>query len=89
MTVAAGSVEDRREPGAVGAAGTLYVRYGKRCLDVVASAAGLIALSPFLIACAVLVRLSSSGPVFYKQIRVGRDGVPFSMLKFRSMRASE
>jgi exopolysaccharide biosynthesis polyprenyl glycosylphosphotransferase len=47
---------------------------------------GLILLSPFLLLVALIVRMESKGPVFYSQIRVGLDGKPFPMLKFRSMR---
>jgi lipopolysaccharide/colanic/teichoic acid biosynthesis glycosyltransferase len=57
----------------------------KRVLDIVASATGLVVLSPFfaLIACAV--RMSGPGPVFFRQTRVGQGGRCFGMLKFRSM----
>ncbi len=58
----------------------------KRTIDVVASALGLIALSPLLLATALAVKLDSKGPVFFKQVRVGRNGRLFGMLKFRSMR---
>lgn len=43
-------------------------------------------LSPLLLACAVLVRRSSPGPVFYRGLRTGRYGIPFRIFKFRSMR---
>jgi exopolysaccharide biosynthesis polyprenyl glycosylphosphotransferase len=58
----------------------------KRIFDLVLSALGLILLSPFLMLVALIVRMESKGPVFYSQIRVGLDGKPFPMLKFRSMR---
>lgn len=58
----------------------------KRLFDIVASAAGLVAVSPVLIATAALVKLSSNGPVLYRQQRVGRYGRNFSLMKFRSMR---
>lgn len=54
-------------------------------MDVVASAAALVALVPAFACCAVLIALDSRGPVFFRQVRVGRNGVPFTMLKFRSM----
>jgi lipopolysaccharide/colanic/teichoic acid biosynthesis glycosyltransferase len=57
----------------------------KRMLDVFIAAAGLILLSPLFIYVAVRVRLSSSGPIFYAQERVGFNGRKFIMLKFRSM----
>ncbi len=58
----------------------------KRIMDVVGSAAGLIVLSPFLLFVAIVVKLESKGPAFYSQERVGLDGKPFPMVKFRSMR---
>jgi Undecaprenyl-phosphate glucose phosphotransferase len=60
----------------------------KRAFDLIASAAGLIVLSPVLFVIAVLVRIDSRGPVFYTQERVGVSGRRFRMLKFRSMRAN-
>ena len=59
----------------------------KRVFDVGVSAAVLVLASPLLLAIAVAVRLSSPGPVFYRQKRVGLDGRRFNMYKFRSMRA--
>jgi exopolysaccharide biosynthesis polyprenyl glycosylphosphotransferase len=59
----------------------------KRVVDVVISAAVLVLLSPFLLMTALLIKLTSgNGPVFYAQERVGLDGKPFMMIKFRSMR---
>ena len=58
----------------------------KRAMDIVGSLLTLILLSPLLIAIALAVKLTSRGPVFYRQPRVGRNGVEFNMLKFRSMR---
>lgn len=58
----------------------------KRAMDVLIGAAGLVLLSPFLLFVALLIKLESRGPVFYSQVRVGLDGMPFPMLKFRSMR---
>ena len=57
----------------------------KRTFDVLASALGLVVLSPLLLAAAVAVRLGSPGPVFYVQQRLGRDFVPFGIIKFRTM----
>ena len=59
----------------------------KRVFDVVFSALILAVLSPFLAALALLVKLTSPGPILYHQERVGLDGKPFQMLKFRTMRA--
>jgi lipopolysaccharide/colanic/teichoic acid biosynthesis glycosyltransferase len=58
----------------------------KRAVDVACSAAGLVLLSPALAAAAVAVKLSSPGPVLFRQARVGLRGRPFRIAKFRSMR---
>jgi exopolysaccharide biosynthesis polyprenyl glycosylphosphotransferase len=58
----------------------------KRSLDVFGSFFGLIFLSPILLLVALAIRLESEGPVFYSQIRMGLDGRPFPIIKFRSMR---
>ena len=58
----------------------------KRMLDIVGSLTLLIVLSPVLALIAVLVKLTSSGPVFFRQDRVGASLKPFTMLKFRTMR---
>jgi lipopolysaccharide/colanic/teichoic acid biosynthesis glycosyltransferase len=55
---------------------------------VVGSALALIALSPVFLILAILVKLSSKGPVFFRQQRIGQYGVPFVFLKFRSMHVS-
>ena len=57
-----------------------------RLLDMVASACGLMVLSPLFLILAIWIKLDSKGPVFYKQVRVGKDGVDFHLYKFRSMR---
>jgi len=58
----------------------------RRALDVVVSAVALALLAPLLAAIAIAVRLASGKPVFFVQQRVGRDGVPFGLIKFRTMR---
>lgn len=58
----------------------------KRSLDIFGSFFGLIFLSPILLLVALAIRLESKGPVFYSQIRMGLDGRPFPIIKFRSMR---
>ena len=58
----------------------------KRGLDVLGSFLGLVFLSPLMLLTAFFIRLESKGPVFYSQIRMGLDGRPFPMVKFRSMR---
>lgn len=57
----------------------------KRLIDVLAALFGLILLSPLLLFIALRVKLSSAGPVFYSQERIGYKGKPFRMFKFRSM----
>lgn len=57
----------------------------KRGMDIVGSAAALVALSPIFLVLAVLVKLTSKGPVFFRQERVGQYGVRFVFVKFRSM----
>jgi lipopolysaccharide/colanic/teichoic acid biosynthesis glycosyltransferase len=60
----------------------------KRFFDILFSAIGLILLAPLLVVLAVAIKKSSSGPVLYRGIRVGRDGELFRMLKFRTMVAN-
>jgi lipopolysaccharide/colanic/teichoic acid biosynthesis glycosyltransferase len=57
----------------------------KRILDSMIAAIGLVVLSPFLVAIAIAVRWSSPGPALYRGLRVGLGGVPFLVLKFRTM----
>jgi exopolysaccharide biosynthesis polyprenyl glycosylphosphotransferase len=57
----------------------------KRLLDLVTSALGLAILSPVILMAALVLKLDSRGPVFFRQWRVGRAGRPFQILKFRSM----
>ena len=58
----------------------------KRAFDVVASGLGLIVLSPLFFILAIWIKLDSKGPVFYRQVRVGRNNKDFRIFKFRSMR---
>ena len=57
----------------------------KRGLDVTASALGLLALTPVFMGIALAIKLDDGGPVFYRQLRVGRNEKPFFILKFRTM----
>ncbi len=57
----------------------------KRLVDIVISIVGLLVLAPFMAAIALLIKLDSPGPVFYRQMRVGLRGHPYMMWKFRSM----
>ncbi len=58
----------------------------KRLFDLVAAGAGLVLLAPLLLALALWIRLDSPGPALFRQVRVGRHGVPFRIHKFRTMR---
>jgi glycosyltransferase len=58
----------------------------KRTFDFLASLFGLLLLSPVILCIAVWVKCDSKGPIFYRQVRVGKDGREFKLLKFRSMR---
>ena len=60
-------------------------RLCKRIFDLLASAIGLILLSPLLLAIAVFIKLKMPGPVLFRQERIGRNGKPFTIFKFRSM----
>ena len=59
----------------------------KRGVDLVASSIGLIILSPALAAIAILIRVTMGTPVLFRQLRPGRHGQPFTILKFRTMSA--
>lgn len=58
----------------------------KRAFDILFSGLGLILLSPLFLIIAIWIKLDSPGPVFYRQVRVGRYGKHFRIFKFRSMR---
>jgi lipopolysaccharide/colanic/teichoic acid biosynthesis glycosyltransferase len=60
--------------------------FWKRVVDIVVSATLLVALGPVMLLTALAVSLNTPGPVFFRQRRIGEDGVEFDMLKFRSMR---
>ena len=69
------------------------VRFAKRCLDIIGSITGLVLFSPIMLATAIAVKLSSPGPVLFRQERIGgttAEGMemPFQMLKFRTMVAN-
>ena len=59
--------------------------FAKRTIDIIGSAAGLFLLSPILAVTALAIRSESSGPAIFKQTRIGENGSPFTMYKFRSM----
>jgi len=78
----------QHQPTVIVAGGPLSFRDRiiKRIFDVLVSVVAIIALSPILLATAIAVKLSSPGPVFFRQVRLGRDARPFRIYKFRSMR---
>ncbi|MBO7459815.1 MAG: sugar transferase [Bacteroidales bacterium] len=63
----------------------VWQQVAKRMFDIIASVLVIVLLSPVYIFTAIMVKRSSPGPIFYKQERIGQHGVPFNMLKFRSM----
>ncbi|HTY71413.1 MAG TPA: sugar transferase [Actinomycetes bacterium] len=58
----------------------------KRAFDLVVASLAMICLAPVLLACAIAVRLEGGRGVIFRQVRIGKDGEPFELLKFRSMR---
>jgi lipopolysaccharide/colanic/teichoic acid biosynthesis glycosyltransferase len=65
--------------------GGTFFSIAKRAMDVAGSTLGLLLGLPLFLLIAILVKLSSKGPVFFRQVRVGQYGKPFVFLKFRSM----
>ena len=63
----------------------VWQQVAKRLFDIVISILVIVLLSPIYLITAIMVKCSSPGPVFYKQERIGKNGQPFNMLKFRSM----
>jgi exopolysaccharide biosynthesis polyprenyl glycosylphosphotransferase len=62
-----------------------FDRFIKRLIDVFLSVLGLLLLSPIIVLTAIAIKLDSRGPVFYVATRLGENGQPFKMIKFRSM----
>jgi lipopolysaccharide/colanic/teichoic acid biosynthesis glycosyltransferase len=62
-------------------------RVVKRVMDIMGSALALVVLSPVFLAIALAIKLTSKGPILFRQARVGQHGIPFVFLKFRSMHA--
>ena len=60
--------------------------YTKRCFDVICATFGLLLLAPPFLVVAICIKLDSSGPVFYRGVRIGLHGKPFRIFKFRTMR---
>jgi len=63
----------------------MYARLGKRLLDILMAGSALVLLSPLLALTGGLIRIEDGPPVIYRQKRPGRNGQPFTILKFRSM----
>lgn len=61
----------------------------KRLIDVLGSVCGLLLLAPLLLVAAIAIKLDSPGPVFFRQVRVGRHGVEFRIHKLRTMRQAD
>ncbi len=74
-----------RRPRCSSSADMFYRQFGKRLLDLVGAPLALAVLSPLFCLVALLIKLTSRGPVFYVHERIGKDGVPFSLIKFRTM----
>ena len=58
----------------------------KRTVDMLGALAALTLLAPIFLVTAIAIKMESSGPVLFRQTRIGKNGVPFTMVKFRSMR---
>jgi len=69
----------------IGFAPVARVTWVKRAVDLALAISTIVVASPILAGIAIAVKIDSSGPVFYRQRRLGKDSVPFEMLKFRSM----
>jgi lipopolysaccharide/colanic/teichoic acid biosynthesis glycosyltransferase len=63
----------------------LFYEFIKQIFDIIFASASLLVLSPFLMLLSILIWLSGNGPVIYLQDRIGKNGKPFSIYKFRSM----
>jgi lipopolysaccharide/colanic/teichoic acid biosynthesis glycosyltransferase len=67
---------------------TFYATTGKRWFDLCAASVGILAISPILLGAAATVAFTSSGPIFFRQERVGKNGKLFRIFKFRTMYVS-
>jgi putative colanic acid biosysnthesis UDP-glucose lipid carrier transferase len=76
-------------PKPMGPIGAAARSGAKRTLDLLVSAGGLVVLSPLLVLLAILVKLTSRGPILFRQVRTGLGGEPFVILKFRTMTVQE
>lgn len=64
---------------------TAYRRWGKRAFDLALTIPGLILFCPFFLLLMLIIRWKLGSPIFFRQVRPGRNGQPFQMIKFRSM----
>lgn len=64
---------------------SMYQRFGKRVFDLFIVVSATLALFPFMLLLALLIKLFDPGPVIFKQQRIGKDGATFNFYKFRSM----
>jgi lipopolysaccharide/colanic/teichoic acid biosynthesis glycosyltransferase len=62
-----------------------WKRFFKRVIDIIGALCGIIMFSPLFILIAIIIKITTKGPVFFRQTRLGYHGVPFTFLKFRSM----
>ncbi len=81
-------MSDRPAPVQPRARTGFYRRYGKRALDLALAAIGLLALAPLMAVVGLWVRAAVGSPVLFRQARPGLHGKPFTLLKFRTMRAA-
>lgn len=65
-----------------------YLKYGKRICDIITASIALVVLSPIFLVITILIKISSPGPVFFLQERVGKDFKKFKIIKFRTMVAN-
>lgn len=64
----------------------MYIRFIKRIIDFILSLIAIIVLSPILLILALIIKMTSKGPVLFKQNRMGKDNIEFQIMKFRTMR---
>jgi len=62
-----------------------WARITKRTFDIIGASLGIVIFSPLMFLIAILIKLTSKGPVFYRQKRLSLDGIPFELIKFRTM----
>ena len=75
-----GTIHGMRQPVIPG-----WKRIVKRCLDMALALIGLLVTGPLIAVAAIAIKLDSHGPIFFRQKRVGEHGIPFEMIKLRSM----